>query len=318
MSNDWRYVIQYLRPGLDAVINKLSISEVKYEIYKYLKNPINTIIKSAISKAQDEINDETEFGNNIVKTSNWLQLNEDGGCSSYKRYISVIHEEREKVKKSEWRIIHFFDCKKLEKYGFIENFRGLPEIGSSIPRIGTFTYNEFRRYIKKCPSFSTTQESSEVIYEIWENAIPVLKRDPVHEIYRNLRIFERLQQLTMRRVIKNELFEPDPRITNRVYSYRPLKKNNYYEEIFWYSQHDNYSCGFIQYLSNSDKAKRTKSCRKIKYEQNRRTLPCKKIHSITDLYYICKNFGIDVSDIDIKTTTKNVLMQKIYPNLQFI
>ena len=115
MSNDWRYVIQYIRPGLDAVINKLSISEVKYEIYKYLKNPINTIIKSAISKAQDEINDETEFGNNIVKTSNWLQLNEDGGCSSYKRYISVIHEEREKVKKSEWRIIHFFDCKKLEK-----------------------------------------------------------------------------------------------------------------------------------------------------------------------------------------------------------
>ena len=64
--------------------------------------------------------------------------------------------------------------------------------------------------------------------------------------------------------------------------------------------------------------KRNTSVRKIKYEENRRVMPCRKYHSITDLYKICKNFGINVSDIDLKTTSKNALMQKIYPNLRFI
>ena len=294
MNNDWRYSIQYCMPRTDAVFNKLPISKVKYEIYKYLKNPVNTIIKNAINDAKNKIEIDKKDCSCI------------SGCRSYKRFVSVIHEEREKKEKSEWRYMdkELYD-KLKEKMIYSKDLDETKRI---------VTFKEFVNIIEKLQFVS--DEFLQELHEIWDSATPVKKRDPVHEIYWKISIFDEVQKKT-RSLSSDTLFEPHGR-RNRVYSYLPLKKNNFYEEIYWYSQHDNYSCGFIQYHSKSSMGKRNTSVRKIKYEENRRVMPCRKYHSITDLYKICKNFGINVSDIDLKTTSKNALMQKIYPNLRFI
>ena len=301
MSNDWRYSIPYCMPEHDSIISKLPIKKMKYDIYKYFHNPISTMMSTAINSAYEKINKENEKCPNL------------SACSSYKRFVTVLHEEREHPRHQgiykyfpEWRYIDKvqYDSLKVKCYIYLN-------IDES-QRIAV-TFNEFLRIVTKASS--VRQSLVETIYDIWLTGLPIENRDRVHHIYWTLSVFEEIQKRT-NYAKSRALFEEPPR-RNIVYSYRPLKKNHVYKDIFWYSQHDNYSCGFIQYLSKADKAKQKNSNRKLKYEANRRIMPCKRYHSITDLYYICKNFGLDVSNIDIKTTTKNILMQKIYPNLHF-
>ena len=301
-------------PRIDAVFNKLPISKVKYEVYKYLKNPVNTMITSAINESKRKINAEKEKCQPLY------------ACASYKRFVASIHEEREKNEKPEWRYIDKPIFEKIyQQVNSYDSFYVNPKLASDWMKIFNssedmtyvFTYKEFTWLILQM-CFMTAEK----VDEMWNSATPVPKRDPVHEIYWKLTIFEDIQKWSRRKAFREEIFEQEGRINRverrgRTYSYKNLSINRFYEDVYWYSQHDNFSCGFIQYHSNSMKGKQKTSCRKIKYEQNRRIMPCKKYHSSTDLYYICKNFGIDVSNIDPKNTTKNVLMQKIYPNLRF-
>ena len=321
MHSDWRYSIQYCMPRTDAVFNKLPISKVKYEVYKYLKNPVNTMITSAINESKRKISAEKEKCPPLCASA------------SYKRFVAGIHEEREKNEKPEWRYIDKPILEKIHQHvNSYDSHYVNPALASDWMKIFNssedttyaFTYREFTWLILQM-CFMTAEK----VDELWNSATPVPKRDPVHEIYWKLTIFEEIQKWSHRVAFREAIFEQEGHVNrqqgriNRVerggrgYTYKYLKLNNIYEDMYWYSQHDNFSCGFIQYHSNSAKGKQKTSCRKIKYEQNRRVMPCKKYHSTTDLYYICKGFGIDVSNIDPKNTTKNVLMQKIYPNLRF-
>ena len=230
MHSDWRYSIQYCMPRTDALFNKLPISKVKYEVYKYLKNPVNTMITSAINESKRKISAEKEKCPPLCASA------------SYKRFVAGIHEEREKNEKPEWRYIDKPILEKIHQHvNSYDSHYVNPALASDWMKIFNssedttyaFTYREFTWLILQM-CFMTAEK----VDELWNSATPVPKRDPVHEIYWKLTIFEEIQKWSHRVAFREAIFEQEGHVNrqqgriNRVerggrgYTYKYLKLNN--------------------------------------------------------------------------------------------